>query len=69
MVNRFAFVPVCVDYSQSATYRLVGYTVGANGRPIAHFADGHTALSIYDTVDDLRQAGRRDWRDRVLAAA
>jgi hypothetical protein len=69
MVNAFAFIPVRIDYSQSATYRLIGYTIGANGRPIAHFADGHTAVSTYGTVDELRQAGRRDWRERVYSAA
>ena len=64
-VIKFAYVPCYIDHYQSARYCHVGYTVRADGRLLAHFADGGVYESVYPTVSALLAAGERDHLERV----
>ena len=60
------FKPCYVDHFQSPTYRLVSYTLDSSGAITAHFADGSSRPSVFDTLKALFDAGKDDWRERVI---
>jgi hypothetical protein len=62
-VRRFA--PVYLDHYQAAAYRHVATTVELDGSLVAHFADGTSQPSVYATVAEMLEAGRRDYREWV----
>ncbi len=63
IVRRFA--PCYIDYAQSATYRHTFTVLYDDGSLMAQFADGAELPSVYMTVDEMLEAGRRNYAERV----
>lgn len=60
--------PAHVDHYQAAAYTHVATRVEEDGSLVAIFADGHEAPSIFPNVAAMLEAGRRDWRERMIPA-